>query len=77
MASAYRGRGLGAFLMRSLAQLGRATKMRKVMLTAFKHNEPARRFYAAVGFAPDLISPEFSGETQADYHIMSLPLLPA
>ncbi|KAL1928009.1 hypothetical protein VTP01DRAFT_3414 [Rhizomucor pusillus] len=53
-----RGRGLGEFLMQLLWQIGHYWKMDKVMLTVFKANKEAFRFYTGkMGFELDEISP--------------------
>ncbi|KAI8977452.1 hypothetical protein BDF20DRAFT_906474 [Mycotypha africana] len=53
-----RNHGLGEFLMNLLYQIGCYWKMDKVMLTVFKANEGAFKFYTKkLGFKLDEISP--------------------
>ncbi|KAI7894250.1 uncharacterized protein EV154DRAFT_536665 [Mucor mucedo] len=77
MASA-RGRGLGEFLMHLLDRVGCHWKMDKVMLTVFKSNEGAFRFYTKkLGFELDEISPGAclprSKARLFDYELLSKP----
>lgn len=53
-----RGQGLGEFLMNLLSQIGTYWEMDKVMLTVFKANKGAFKFYVEkLGFELDEISP--------------------
>ncbi|KAI9012890.1 hypothetical protein BC832DRAFT_548277 [Gaertneriomyces semiglobifer] len=52
-----RNRGIGAYLMKILEKLGQRYGMRKSMLTVFKSNEGAIRFYRNLGYDLDHISP--------------------
>lgn len=53
-----RRKGLGEFLMKLLEQIGSHWKMDKVMLTVFKSNKGAFKFYTdKLGFKLDEISP--------------------
>ncbi|KAJ3054051.1 N-alpha-acetyltransferase 40 [Rhizophlyctis rosea] len=45
-----RGKGLGAYLMNLIEEVGTAWGMRKVMLTAFKSNVSAMAFYKRLGW---------------------------
>ncbi|CBQ67680.1 conserved hypothetical protein [Sporisorium reilianum SRZ2] len=49
--------GLGRELMDVVYELGRAVRMRKVMLTVFDENKAARRFYEKMGYGVDPASP--------------------
>ncbi|KAJ3190101.1 hypothetical protein HDU85_000392 [Gaertneriomyces sp. JEL0708] len=52
-----RNRGIGAYLMKILEKLGQRYGMKKSMLTVFKSNEGAIRFYRNLGYDLDDISP--------------------
>lgn len=52
-----RGRGLGMLLMRRMEEIGRLVGVEKVMLTVFKSNATARRFYERGGYEVDEYSP--------------------
>ncbi|KAJ5486118.1 hypothetical protein N7530_000418 [Penicillium desertorum] len=52
-----RGRGVGKLLMGRMEGIGRAVGLEKSMLTVFKSNEPARRFYERLGYEVDEYSP--------------------
>lgn len=52
-----RGCDVGARLIATLEAAGRATRMRKVMLTVFRANKAALRFYDRLGYAVDDFSP--------------------
>lgn len=53
-----RGRKLGKLLMGHMEQIGRLVGLEKAMLTVFKSNETARRFYNVLGYSVDEYSPE-------------------
>lgn len=62
--------------MSMLERIAEHAKMRKVMLTVFKENEAAVRFYDKMAYAVDLISPSQYGqreetERDVDYEILS------
>ncbi|KAJ7786396.1 hypothetical protein B0H16DRAFT_1490291 [Mycena metata] len=61
--------GLGRTLMNHLAKIGKDFKLDKIMLTVFKANTQALRFYKNFGFKPDETSPEDADEE--DYKILS------
>jgi ribosomal protein S18 acetylase RimI-like enzyme len=52
-----RGRGVGRMLMDRMEGIGRAVGLDKAMLTVFKSNEVARRFYERLGYGVDEFSP--------------------
>lgn len=52
-----RGRGLGKMLMERMEGIGRLVGVEKAMLTVFKSNEAARRFYDTLGYQVDEYSP--------------------
>ncbi|TFY83595.1 hypothetical protein EWM64_g425 [Hericium alpestre] len=54
--------GLGKALMQGLHGIGRRWGMQKIMLTVFKANEGAVKFYRATGFQVDPSSPGYVGE---------------
>lgn len=76
--------GVGRMLIEMLETIGRATSMRKVMLTVFKNNDKALAFYRRNNYTIDRISPsQFSqsqgggaGNDLGEYEIMSKSLLP-
>ncbi|KAI8070058.1 hypothetical protein BC940DRAFT_236162 [Gongronella butleri] len=76
-----RNRGLGEYLMRLLFQIGDFWCMDKVMLTVFKDNHGAMRFYTKkLGFSLDEISPSAClpprRAKRFDYEILSRPCRP-
>lgn len=73
------GQGLGEQLMRRLAKIGGRIGLEKVMLTVFKSNKQAVRFYDKLGFVEDEFSPRprrlRNGTVkEPDYRIMSISL---
>ncbi|KAG5648048.1 hypothetical protein DXG03_007083 [Asterophora parasitica] len=73
--------GLGTLLVQALEAIGTAWRMEKIMLTVFKANANAIKFYEAAGLAMDESSPNYlhEGETPdelevVDYDILSKPL---
>ncbi|GAB5588400.1 hypothetical protein Unana1_03300 [Umbelopsis nana] len=74
-----RGKGLGEHMMRLLEEIGMHWKMEKVMLTVFKANTKAYKFYTKkLGFELDEISPDKCLRPRQarkfDYHILSKKL---
>ncbi|KAJ5617747.1 hypothetical protein N7537_002861 [Penicillium hordei] len=57
LSPAARGRGVGRLLMGRMEGIGRAVGLEKSMLTVFKSNEIARRFYERLGYEVDEYSP--------------------
>ncbi|KAF4761639.1 hypothetical protein N7455_000497 [Penicillium solitum] len=57
LSPAARGRGVGRLLMGQMEGIGRAVGLEKSMLTVFKSNEIARRFYERLGYEVDEYSP--------------------
>ena len=57
-------------MMQILEIVGMQMKMRMVMLTVFKNNQNAMRFYETLKYRVDDISPSMF-EEEADYEIMS------
>ncbi|KAF2857744.1 acyl-CoA N-acyltransferase, partial [Piedraia hortae CBS 480.64] len=53
-----RGEGLGRLLMHTVESQARKMGRKKVMLTCFTANTPAKRFYERRGYSPDATSPE-------------------
>jgi ribosomal protein S18 acetylase RimI-like enzyme len=53
---AFQGLGLGRSLMASAERIASSQGMEKVVLTVFKNNLAARKFYAALGYTVDEIS---------------------
>lgn len=67
-----RRKGLGRFMMQILEMLAFKADMRKIMLTVFKHNEPASKFFKnAMKFEIDETSLEDDIYEQFDYEIVS------
>ena len=64
----FQRQGLGEELMRLAKCFAIEFKMDKVMLTAFRSNTPALKFYEKLSFKPDKSSP---GKEEADYMILS------
>lgn len=58
LAAAARGRGLGALLMNRMEDIGRSVGVEKAMLTVFRSNVVACRFYEKVGYVLDDYSPQ-------------------
>ncbi|KAJ5308962.1 hypothetical protein PENANT_c020G01348 [Penicillium antarcticum] len=52
-----RGRGVGSVLMKRMEAIGRAVGLEKAMLTVFKSNGVACRFYERLGYGLDEYSP--------------------
>jgi ribosomal protein S18 acetylase RimI-like enzyme len=52
-----RGRGVGSVLMKRMEAIGRAVGLEKAMLTVFKSNDVACRFYERLGYVLDEYSP--------------------
>lgn len=68
----YRGRSIGRCLMNLLSLIAKDSKISSVMLTVFKFNERALRFFQNLGFSKDESDPSnFKGNPQVDYLIMS------
>ncbi|TDH73526.1 hypothetical protein CCR75_007658 [Bremia lactucae] len=64
--------GLGTFLMQLLLLVARKHGMELVVLTVFKKNTGAMRFYRErMGFEIDETSPCASGDDSLDYEILS------
>lgn len=74
-----RSKGLGKFLMQILELLAHRTKMKKVVLTAFKENERSLRFFAdKLNYEEDETSPGFCDPLNSglySYTILSKPLM--
>ncbi|PYH92324.1 acyl-CoA N-acyltransferase [Aspergillus ellipticus CBS 707.79] len=71
--------GLGGRLLRLLLEIGRRVGMEKAMLTVFRSNAQAQRFYGALGFGTDESNPRprrlRNGMVkEPDYRIMSIRL---
>ncbi|KAF9272650.1 N-alpha-acetyltransferase 40 [Linnemannia elongata] len=78
----YQRRGIGAYLISLLETIGKATQMEKVMLTVFKANKNAIKFYIdQMQYNYDEISPcvclTRGRASRFDYEILSKPLQPA
>ncbi|KAK4526641.1 hypothetical protein GAYE_SCF26G4557 [Galdieria yellowstonensis] len=73
----YQGLGIGKKLVQVLETIGVRTKMKKIMLTVFKRNVDAVRFYKEkLGFSLDASSPEVFGDLECKYEILSKHLVP-
>ncbi len=75
-----RGRGMGKRLMGHMEEVGRKAEVKKAMLTVFKKNEAAVRFYERLGYEEDEYSPRpkklRNGVVkELDYLIMSKSLI--
>ncbi|KAE8382981.1 GNAT family acetyltransferase Nat4 [Aspergillus bertholletiae] len=57
LSPAAQGQGLGSLLMMRLGNIGRRIGLKKMMLTVFRSNDKAVRFYNKLGFAEDEYSP--------------------
>lgn len=51
------GRGVGKWMMRQVEKIGRRAGVEKTMLSVFRSNEGARRFYEGLGYGVDEFSP--------------------
>lgn len=69
--SNFQGKGLGKFLMNVLVEIGSRFKCNKVMLTCFKHNLQATKFYEKLGYGQDVCSPSKCGLDRS-YEILCL-----
>lgn len=72
----FRDCGLGGHLFKTVEHLGKATGMEKAMLTVFRTNTHARKWYVSRGYDVDEISPrprKLRGgrSIQPDYEILS------
>lgn len=70
---AWQGRGLGRRLMQCAEAIARDRGMEKVVLTVFKENTAARKFYKALGYVLDEISAD-EEVTEASVIILSKTL---
>jgi ribosomal protein S18 acetylase RimI-like enzyme len=63
--------------MDMLLAIAKQSRMKKIMLTVFLANQPARNFYTRLDYSSDLISPIVveKGTSTADYDIMSLAVV--
>lgn len=69
---AYRRKGIGKFMMTILELLSFKADMRKIMLTAFKHNPEATKFFkGALKYEIDETCPTDDVYEQFDYEILS------
>lgn len=73
------GTGLGKRLMDMMEEVGKTARVEKAMLTVFKANKAAMRFYERLGYEEDEYSPrprKFRGGVvkEPDYMILSKPL---
>ncbi|KAJ5949154.1 hypothetical protein N7454_000738 [Penicillium verhagenii] len=58
LSAAARGRGLGGLLMSRMEEIGRSVGVEKAMLTVFRSNVVACRFYEKGGYVVDEYSPQ-------------------
>lgn len=68
--SDFRQFGLGKYMMNRLEAIAHNTNMRKVMLTVFKSNTPARQFYDRLGFKLEYSTPEDDLDELGEYVIL-------
>ncbi|OJJ44605.1 hypothetical protein ASPZODRAFT_27259 [Penicilliopsis zonata CBS 506.65] len=76
LSPAAQGKGLGEMLMKTYEDIGQRIGLKKCMLTVFRVNEGARRFYARLGYGVDEYSPpprilRNGTVKEADYLILS------
>jgi GNAT superfamily N-acetyltransferase len=64
-------KGLGQKLMEMLITVSQCFHMWKVMLTCFKENTNAMKFYSKIGFGIDFTSPSFYDCLSEPYEILS------
>ncbi|RTG91060.1 N-alpha-acetyltransferase 40 [Schistosoma bovis] len=63
---------VGTFLMNILLSISLALNMHRVMLTVFKSNKSAIKFFEKLGFETDVTDPSmFKGVKTVDYRILS------
>ncbi|KAF8168034.1 acyl-CoA N-acyltransferase [Crassisporium funariophilum] len=83
VATTAQGAGIGKRLLNALAIIGKAFRMEMILLTVFKANVNALKFYTGIGFRTDVTSPDYvdNGEEVdddevegADYKILSRQL---
>jgi GNAT superfamily N-acetyltransferase len=65
----HRGQGIGTAMLNQLEQWAQAAKI-PIILTCFKHNQDAMRFYRKLGYRPDQTSPSQCGYSGYDYEIL-------
>jgi N-alpha-acetyltransferase 40 len=70
VATKFQGCGIGAKLMSIELEIAKRRGLWKTMLTCFKINTNAMRFYEKIGFGLDVNTPSAHGFT-ADYEILS------
>lgn len=73
MPKSVQGKGLGRYLMDTLLDIGVRFKMNKVMITCFKHNTDAFKFYEKLGYGLDICTPSKCG-LEKTYEIMNLKI---
>ncbi len=64
-------RGLGKNMMKMLQTIAEKCRFWKTMLTCFKINDDAMRFYRRIGFDVDVNSPSRCGHADEPYEILS------
>ena len=74
------GKGFGKRLMEMIEEMGRKCRVEKAMLTVFRSNEAAIRFYEKLGYGEDELSPrarKLRGGVvkESDYMILSKALV--
>lgn len=66
------GQSVGSFLMKLLANIATNSGMQRVLLTVFKKNTAAQRFFRKNGFSIDQSDPsKFKNNQVVDYNIFS------
>ncbi|OON15789.1 acetyltransferase, GNAT family [Opisthorchis viverrini] len=68
----FRGLSIGRYLMDVLSMVARAHRMERLLLTVFKDNKRALKFFHTLGFKTDESDPsQFKDNPPVDYQILS------
>jgi len=72
VSSTHRGKSIGTAMMKLCEEIARATFCSKLVLTVFKNNKSAVRFYMdKMSFEVDETDPSIFEDDEADYYILS------
>ena len=71
VSSSFQHKGIGKYLMQLLNGVSTTCRMWKIMLTCFKENTTALKFYYSIGYNIDVNSPSRCGYEEETYEILS------